>query len=137
MLTSSSFQLLYGRIYKFYSTKTVLLTVIAIFELGSLICGVAPNSIAFILGRAIAGLGSAGIFSGSMMTMLYTVPLHKRPMYSGIFGATFGVASVIGPLLGGAFTDRLTWRVCILHTPIYLVPGSRWLQRSCRVTYLH
>ncbi len=110
MLTGCSAQLLYGRIYKFYSTKWVFLASISFFELGSLVCGTSPNSIALIIGRAIAGVGAAGILSGGMMVMIHTVPLHKRPVYAGIFGATFGVASVVGPLLGGAFTDRLTWR---------------------------
>jgi len=66
-LTTASFQLLFGKFYTFFSIKYVYLTAIGIFELGSLICGVAPNSIALILGRAIAGLGSAGIFSGALI----------------------------------------------------------------------
>ena len=110
MLTGCSAQLLYGRIYKFYSTKWVFLASVSLFELGSLVCGTAPNSIALIIGRAIAGIGAAGIFSGGMLLMINTVPLHKRPVYAGIFGATFGIASVVGPLLGGVFTGKLTWR---------------------------
>lgn len=90
-----------------------------IFELGSALCGAAPSSVCFIIGRAIAGLGSAGIFAGGMMTIYYAVPLGKRPVYTGLFGATFGVASVIGPLIGGVLTDKLTWRWCFfLNLPI-------------------
>ncbi|KAI1623641.1 major facilitator superfamily domain-containing protein [Exophiala viscosa] len=119
MLTGCSAQLLYGRIYKFYSTKWVFLASVSLSELGSLVCGTAPNSIALIIGRAIAGIGAAGIFSGGMMVMIHTVPLHKRPVYAGIFGATFGIASVVGPLLGGAFTQKLTWRWCFyINLPI-------------------
>lgn len=62
MLTSCGFQLLLGRIYTFYTPKYVFLVIIGLFEVGSAICGAAPNSIAFILGRAIAGTGSAGTF---------------------------------------------------------------------------
>jgi hypothetical protein len=65
-----------------------------------------------IVGRAVAGLGSAGIFSGAILIVAHTVPLRQRPTYTGMIGAMYGVASVAGPLMGGAFTDKLTWRWC-------------------------
>lgn len=88
------------------------MTSIVLFEVGSALCGAAPNSIGFILGRAIAGLGSGGIFAGALTVIVYALPLHKRPKYQGAFGAVFGVASVAGPLVGGAFTTNVTWRWC-------------------------
>ena len=100
MLTSCCFQLLLGRIYTFYTPKYVFLIIIGLFEVGSAVCGAAPNSVSFIIGRAIAGTGSAGIMSGAVILMVEVVPLRKRPMYQGFFGACFGVASVVGPLLG-------------------------------------
>jgi MFS family permease len=94
LLTACSFQLLLGRIYTFYNPKWVYLVAIGVFEVGSIVCAAAPNSTAFIIGRAVAGMGSAGIFSGAIILMLYTIPLEKRPSYIGVMGLVFGVASV-------------------------------------------
>ena len=107
MLTAACFNPITGRIYQLYSTKWVFLISIVIFETGSVICGAAPNSTAFIIGRAVAGLGSAGIFSGGMIVILPLVPLWKRPIFTSIFGLAFGISSVLGPVIGGTLTDHV------------------------------
>jgi MFS family permease len=90
-----------------------------LFEVGSLICGVANSSLTLIMGRAVAGIGSAGIFSGALIILAHSVALEKRPMYSGFIGSMYGIASVAGPLLGGVFTDKVTWRWCFyINLPI-------------------
>lgn len=122
LLTTCAFQLFFGKLYTFYSIKWVYMTALFIFEVGSVICGAAPNSTALIIGRAVAGLGSAGIFSGAILIVAHTVPLRQRPTYTGMIGAMYGIASVAGPLMGGAFTDKLTWRWCFyINLPFGLV----------------
>ena len=106
MLTAAIFFPLSGRIYQLYSTKWAFLISIVIFEVGSAVCGAAPSSVALIIGRAIAGIGAAGIFSGGIMIIIPLVPLRKRPMFTAFFGLAFGISSVLGPLIGGAFTDN-------------------------------
>ncbi|KAK1147155.1 hypothetical protein N8T08_001894 [Aspergillus melleus] len=114
MLTGCVMQLPLGMLYKMYPVKIVYITSVVIFEVGSAVCGGAPNSEAVIVGRAIQGFGSAGIFSGSMVLIVKAVPLKKRAMYTGFLGAIFGISAVAGPLLGGALTTHASWRWCFL-----------------------
>ncbi|KAI9687198.1 MAG: hypothetical protein M1820_010502 [Bogoriella megaspora] len=112
LLTTAALQLQFGKFYTYLSIKWVFLAAVGIFELGSLLCGVAQSSTMLIVGRAIAGLGAAGIYSGALIILATSVPLEKRPAYIGLIGSMYGVSSVAGPLLGGAFTDKATWRWC-------------------------
>jgi hypothetical protein len=120
LLTTCALQLFFGKLYTFFKIKTVFLVSIFIFEVGSALCGAAPSSVALIVGRAIAGVGSAGIFSGALVVIAYSVPLEKRPIFTGIIGAMYGIASIAGPLLGGVFTDKLSWRWCFVSLALLL-----------------
>ena len=97
-----------------YNKKSVFLAALLIFELGSIICAAASTSPIFIWGRATAGAGGAGIMSGALSIGTNLVPHSKKPLYIAIVSSMFGVASGVGPPLGGVFTDteQLTWRFC-------------------------
>ena len=107
LLTTTALQPSFGRIYTYFNVKYVYLFALVLFELGSVICAAAKNSVMLIVGRAVAGAGASALFSGAMTIVGFSVPLKRRPIYMASISSMFGIASVVGPLLGGVFTDRL------------------------------
>lgn len=113
-LTSAACTPLTGKIYTYFNIRRPFLVFFVIFELGSALSGAAISSNMFIVGRAVSGIGSAGLFTGMMTIVANVLPLHKRP---AILGAIMGLGQLGiagGPLIGGAFTsnDHATWRWC-------------------------
>ncbi|KAH8662629.1 MFS gliotoxin efflux transporter glia [Xylariales sp. PMI_506] len=111
-VTNTAFQSMWGKAYTHFSLKHVFLWTIFIFELGNIICAAAQNSSVVILGRVIAGVGGGGVMTGAFIIIAKTVRPRYRPAYMGVLGVTFGCASVVGPIMGGALTDGPGWRWC-------------------------
>ncbi|CAN9111031.1 unnamed protein product [Alternaria alternata] len=112
LLTTTSLQPSFGKIYTYFDVKYTYLFALVIFEVGSIICAAATSSPMFIVGRVVAGAGAAALYSGGMTIIGFSVPLRKRAIYIAALSSMFGIASVVGPILGGALTDRASWRWC-------------------------
>ncbi|KAJ5167106.1 uncharacterized protein N7482_005887 [Penicillium canariense] len=111
-LTLAAFQSLCGKLYRYCSLKYTYIAAGLIFEIGSLICetGTARNRTSLIIGRAITGIGGAGLYCGTYTIIAFIVPREKRSQYTGLVGLSYAIESVAGPLIGGAFTDSVSWR---------------------------
>ncbi|KIR53334.1 major facilitator superfamily transporter [Cryptococcus gattii Ru294] len=111
-LTQCGFILLVGQVLTVLKAKWMLLGAIFFFELGSLICGVAKDMNTLIGGRAIQGIGASGMFVSILAVIAVVTRVDQRAAFMASFGFVFVISSVVGPLLGGAFTDNVTWRWC-------------------------
>ncbi|EME81034.1 uncharacterized protein MYCFIDRAFT_208232 [Pseudocercospora fijiensis CIRAD86] len=93
-------------------SKRIFLVANIFSFLGSLLCGTAVSSTMLIIGRAAAGIGTAGLDAGAYIMLTHSTPLRIRPTFLGLWGAIEGLTTVAGPLIGGAITQTIGWRWC-------------------------
>ncbi|MCL7377158.1 MFS transporter [Streptomyces sp. 35G-GA-8] len=122
LLASTAATPLWGKLGDQYGRKKLFQIAIVIFLIGSALCGIAQNMPQLIGFRALQGLGGGGLIVLSMAIVGDIVPPRERGRYQGLFGAVFGASSVLGPLLGGFFTESLSWRwVFYVNLPVGVV----------------
>jgi EmrB/QacA subfamily drug resistance transporter len=110
---------IYGKLSDLFGRKLILLVGIAIFLLGSLLSGLSTQTWEIIAARAVQGLGSAALFTTALAVIADIFPPAERGKYSGLFGAVFGISSVVGPLVGGFLTDNFSWHwVFFVNLPV-------------------
>lgn len=119
MVASTMMVPVWGKLSDLLGRRAVLAVGILVFLAGSFLCGVARSTLALILFRAVQGLGSAALFTAALAVVADLFEPRERGKYQGLFGAVFGVSSVVGPLVGGFITDHLGWHwVFFINLPV-------------------
>jgi EmrB/QacA subfamily drug resistance transporter len=122
LLASTIATAIVGKLGDLFGRKAVFGTSVLFFLGGSILCGLAGSMTMLVASRALQGIGGGAIMVTAMAVIGEVIPLRERGRYQGALGAVFGVTTVIGPLLGGFFTDHLTWRWAFwINIPVALV----------------
>src|SRR5947209_718968 len=122
LLASTIVTALVGKLGDLFGRKRVFQAAVVFFVTGSILCGLAQSMGMLVASRALQGIGGGGLMVTAMALIGEVIPLRDRGRYQGAMGAVFGVTTVIGPLLGGYFTDHFTWRWAFwINVPISVV----------------
>jgi EmrB/QacA subfamily drug resistance transporter len=122
LLASTTMVPIYGKLSDLYGRRTILLFGIVVFLVGSSLCGIAGSMIQLIIYRVIQGVGAAALTSTAFAIPADLFAPAERARYQGLFGAVFGLSSVIGPYLGGLLTDTINWRwVFYVNLPLGII----------------
>lgn len=121
LLTSTVVTPIYGKLGDMFGRKTVLQTAIIVFIVGSALCGIAQDMTQLILFRALQGVGGGGLMVVTLAVIADVVPVRQRGKFQGLFGGVFGLATIVGPLLGGFFVDSFSWHwIFFINIPLAL-----------------
>jgi len=122
MLSSTAFQPMYGKMADIFGRRACMLFAIVIFTLSSIFCGLSNSMDMLIVFRGIQGIGGSGLVSLCMIIIADIVPIRKRGQYMGILGAVGAFSTVVGPLIGGLFTDHMSWRWAFyINVPLAII----------------
>jgi MFS family permease len=152
LLCATATNLIWGRVYNHFNAKWFYIFHVTVFEIGSAICGAAPSMNVMILGRAVAGLGGSGLYVGCMTLIASTTTITERPLYISCTGFTWGLGIVLGPVIGGAFSEsEVGWRwafyinlfIGAICAPFYIFlipskdprPGASLKERAAEMDY--
>jgi EmrB/QacA subfamily drug resistance transporter len=122
LLASTIVTAIVGKLGDLFGRKAVFQAAVLFFLAGSVLCGLAGSMSMLVAARALQGIGGGALMVTAMALIGEVIPLRDRGRYQGALGAVFGVTTVIGPLLGGFFTDHLTWRWAFwINVPVGIV----------------
>ncbi|KAL4789636.1 major facilitator superfamily domain-containing protein [Aspergillus venezuelensis] len=153
LLGATATNLIWGKVYGHFNAKWTYLLNVFVFEVGSAICGAAPSMNVMIVGRALCGVAGAGLYVGVMTLLAMTTTMSERPLYIGGTGLTWGIGIVLGPVIGGGFSQSsVGWRwafyinllIGAVCAPVYLFllpskdprPNTPWKERTRELDFV-